>query len=445
MEVIMTTKNTTLRNHKHLTLSDRVYIETSLNNHKSFKEIACFLQKDPSTISKEVRRSMDEQPVPHYKGNDCKFFDQCFKSRLCSSGCSYTEFCRFCHLQDCRWLCTDYQPNKCPAFNTPPYVCNGCINSFDCTFDKQYYIAHKAHQRYLELLSSSRSGINMDPQKLQELNDLLSPLIRKGQPLSHVFAAHKNEIPVCRKTVYNYLDQGLFDVRNIDLPRRVRYKIRKKHRLDNPVKYDFRNKRTYKDFENYINAFPDYEVVEMDTVKGRRESGKCILTLLFRRSSFMLCFLLPSNTQKAVIDVFDMLYHTLGRRIFMKTFRIILTDNGSEFKDPWAIERDDNGKYRTKIFYCDPYASNQKGQIEKNHEFIRYIIPKGKNMDSFHQEDLTLVAQHINSIGRDSLNGQTPFDLAELLLNEKVLAFGGRKKVSPDNVLLKPALLNKKI
>ncbi|MFQ6931421.1 MAG: hypothetical protein ACLRR3_10345 [Eubacterium sp.] len=98
----------------------------------------------------------------------------------------------------------------------------------------------------------------------------------------------------------------------------------------------------------------------MDTVKGSRDAGKCLMTLLFRNSSFMLIFLLPSCTQKAVSDVFDWLYEILGRRTFMKTFRIILTDNGPEFKDPWSIEQDKNGKQRTKVFYCDPYASNQK-------------------------------------------------------------------------------------
>ena len=175
----------------------------------------------------------------------------------------------------------------------------------------------------------------MEPEELQKLNDLISPLVRNGQPLSHVFAAHSHEIPCSRRTIYNYLDQGLFDVRNIDLPRRVRFKVRKQRRAENPIAYNYRSRRTYKDFQKYTEAFPNYEVVEMDTVKGSRDAGKCLMTLLFRNSSFMLIFLLPSCTQKAVSDVFDRLYEMLGRRTFMKTFRIILTDNGPEFKDPW--------------------------------------------------------------------------------------------------------------
>lgn len=427
--------------HKHLTLSDRIYIEQALNEHKTFRSIAAFLGKDPSTISKEVLRSMEEGDSTHYKGNDCKYFLSCTRSKLCGSSCF--EFCRYCKDQDCRWLCTDYIPNKCPAAKTPPYVCNGCVNTKDCIYSKQFYNAIRAQQRYENTLSDSRKGINMPPEQLQELNDLISPLIRKGQPLSHVFATHKNDIPCSRRTIYNYLDQGLFDVRNIDLPRRVRYKIRKQQRSQNPVSYSYRTRRTYKDFEKFSSAFPDYEVVELDTVKGSRDAGKCLLTMLFRKSSFMLIFLLPSCTQKAVTDVFDELYETLGKNLFQKTFRIILTDNGAEFKNPWAIEKSADGQQRTHIFYCDPYVSNQKGRLEKNHEFIRYVIPKGRSMHSLTQADAQKLAQHINSLSRDSLNNQCPFDLAQLLLNKKVLAYSGQHKVSPDDVLLKPALLKK--
>lgn len=141
----------------------------------------------------------------------------------------------------------------------------------------------------------------MTPEELQELNDLISPLVLKGQPLSHIFAVHKDEIPVCRRTLYNYFDQCVFKARNIDLPRRVRYKKRKKR--SEPRKKDYqqtyRNKRTYIDFERFMEAHPDTDVVEMDTVKGSREKGKCLLTLLFRSCSFMIIILLPDCTQKA--------------------------------------------------------------------------------------------------------------------------------------------------
>lgn len=205
----------------------------------------------------------------------------------------------------------------------------------------------------------------------------------------------------------------------------------------------YRNKRTYKDFEFFMEHHPDFDVVEMDTVKGSRSSGKCLLTLLFRSCSFMLIILLPRCTQECVVDAINALTMTLGIRRFRKYFPVILTDNGSEFKNPWDIEKTEDGRHRTYVFYCDPYVSNQKARLEKNHEYIRYVIPKGQSMHSYTQEDISLLASHINSTARDSLNGATPFDLAELLIDKKIPILTGQQKVSPDNVLLKPALLKR--
>ena len=283
----------------------------------------------------------------------------------------------------------------------------------------------------------------MTPEELVHLNELISPLVLQGQPLSHIFAVHANEIPVCRRTLYNYFDQCIFKARNIDLPRRVRYKKRKKRsepRLKN-IKQVYRNKRTFVDFERFMTAHPDYDVVEMDTVKGSRAAGKCLLTLLFRSCSFMIIILLPDCTQRSVVSAINNLCDTIGIRTFKKYFPVILTDNGSEFKNPWDIEKTAAGTQRTYVFYCDPYVSNQKGRIEKNHEYIRYVIPKGRSMFRYTQEDINLMASHINSTARDSLNGATPFDLANLLLDKKIPILTGQHKVSPDSVMLKPALI----
>lgn len=284
----------------------------------------------------------------------------------------------------------------------------------------------------------------MTPEELQKLNNLISPLILKGQPLSHIFAVHADEIPVCRRTLYNYLDQHVFQARNIDLPRRVRYKKRKKNsepRKSKNLQQVYRNKRTFVDFERFMEAHPDLDVVEMDTVKGGRDKGKCLLTLLFRSCSFMIVILMPDCTQHSVINAINSLTTALGIRTFKKYFPVILTDNGSEFKNPWDIEKTESGIYRTYVFYCDPYVSNQKGRLEKNHEYIRYVIPKGRSMYRYTQDDINLMASHINSTARDSLNGATPFDLADLLLDKKIPALAGQFKVSPDEVMLKPALI----
>ena len=159
----------------------------------------------------------------------------------------------------------------------------------------------------------------------------------------------------------------------------------------------------------------------------------------------MIIILLQDCTKRSVINAINNLSDNIGIRTFKKYFPIILTDNGSEFKNPWDIEKNEAGTIRTKVFYCDPYVSNQKARIEKNHEYIRYVIPKGRSLYRYTQEDINLMASHINSTARDSLNGATPFDLAELLIDKKIPLLTGQHKVSPDNVMLKPVLIERSV
>lgn len=435
-------------NHRHLTLSDRTYIEQELLQGSSFKKIGEMLGKDPTTISKEIRRNRTEK---HNRSGGCRNCMNYQTCRLrgsnpqihCRKSCSRNRACRYC-WDNHSLKCDAFAPYICDRPLKPPYVCNGCDYTVSCPLPVYLYSAKSAHRRYEKFLSDSRKGINLTPEELQELNDLISPLILKGQPLSHIFAVHADEIPVCRRTLYNYLDQRVFQARNIDLPRRVRYKKRRKtappkNRHTNQV---YRNKRTYKDFLYYLETHPETDIVEMDTVKGSRDSGKCLLTLLFRSCSFMIIILMRRCTQGEVVEAIDRLTETLGIRLFRKYFPVILTDNGPEFKNPWDIEKTSDGKHRTFVYYCDPYVSNQKGRLEKNHEFIRYVIPKGRSMFRYTQEDINLLASHINSISRDGLNGQTPYDLAQLLLDKRIPALTGIIRIPPDDILLKPALLD---
>ena len=439
---------------KHLTLSDRFYIEQELLQGSSFKKIGGMLHKDPTTISKEILRNAKILPGERNRHNPCRNCTLYPECRLrgndaaihCESSRTCNKACRYCWNKAIPEICDSYASWQCNRPDRPPYVCNACEHlKKNCPLPKRIYQARFAHRQYERKLTDSRKGINMSPEELQELNDLISPLILKGQPLSHIFAVHADEIPVCRRTLYNYLDQKVFQARNIDLPRRVRYKKRRK---SNPprvrdIRQTYRNKRTYKDFLYYLETHPDTDVVEMDTVKGSRASGKCLLTLLFRSCSFMIIILMRRCTQGEVIEAIDRLTDTLGIRLFRKYFPVILTDNGSEFKDRWRIEKTGDGRPRTFVYYCDPYISNQKGRLEKNHEFIRYVIPKGQSMFRYTQEDINLLASHINSTSRDGLNGQTPYDLAQLLLDKRIPVLTGIVRIAPDDVQLKPALLDR--
>lgn len=434
-------------NNSHLTLSDRITIEQYILQKATFRDIAKVLHKDPSTISKEILRNRHKEHdsfFHHYCDICIHRYTDCEMRHVCGY-MQCNRSCKYCNQRKVPSLCRNFKVLDCSLKNHAPYVCNSCKIVKSCHAECFTYSAVKAQRKYQHTLSSSRKGIDLTMEELQKLNALISPLVLQGQPLSHIFASHKDEIPCCRRTLYNYFDQGIFKAKNIDLPRRVKYKKRKpiKKPLDRNHQQVYRGRRTYKDFLFFMENHPDMEVVEMDTVMGSNKKGKCILTLLFRNSNFMLCILLPRCNQESVIMAINDLCDSISLRCFKKAFPVILTDNGSEFKNPWDIEKDQNGKNRTYVFYCDPYESNQKGKLEKNHEFIRYIIPKGRSMQGFTQADISLMTSHINSVARDSLNGQTPFDLAELLLDKRIPASLDLHKISPDQVILKPALLKK--
>ena len=444
----------TFHDQKHLTISDRIYIEQELDQGTRINRIAAFLRKDPTTIAKEVKKHRRLVDGKH-TGGRCRFCKHqpgcqirgadglvdCDRSRKCHYEC------RYCSRINVPGYCRAFLPLTCDRPDRSPYVCNGCEQNRRCRLDHPMYAAREAQKEYERNLSGCRKGIDMTPEDLAELDALISPLVRKGQPLSHIFAVHADEIPVCRRTIYNYFDKNVFKAGNLDLPRRVRYKRRKRSKHSGTTSVDmqsFRHRRTYRDFEFFMQEHPDAGIVEMDTVKGSRNAGKCLLTLLFRSCSFMLVILLNRCSQDCVINAINELTDLFGIRMFRKYFPVILTDNGSEFKNPWAIEKTPDGRRRTYVFYCDPYVSNQKARLEKNHEYIRYVIPKGRSMQKLKQEDINLMASHINSTARDSLNGATPFDLAALLLDKRIPALAGQFKVSPDDVMLKPALISKK-
>lgn len=432
-------------NRKHLTMSQRILIEKGLDNNESFTEISRQIGKDPSTVSKEIRRHITHHVKQDMnRGIPCKNRSTCRIKFLCTDSCLH--FCRLCQKPNfhCTSICPDYQESTCTKISKPPYVCNGCRKRSNCLLKKSFYFAKHAEDTYRDILVSSREGINQSPADVAALDSLISPLIKKGQSIAHIYAHHGSEIPCCRKTLYNYIDKSILSVRNIDLRRRVRYKVRKKATRVSLSAREFRVGRTYEDFQKLIKDQPGLNVVEMDTVEGSKFNGnKVFLTMLFRNSSLMLIFLLEEKTQQCVTDVFNFLSNKLGIDLFKQLFPVILTDNGVEFQHPNILQTDKNGQARTKIYYCNPNSSWQKGMIEKNHEYIRLVIPKGQSLDRYTQNDVTLLMNHINSEARDSLNACTPFKLSQLLINNKLHTVLHLKEIAPDEVTLQPNLLKK--
>ena len=311
---------------------------------------------------------------------------------------------------------------------------------------KTIYDAEHAHIKAHNVISESRSGLCVSEEEIARLNAIISPLVNQGQSVHQIYIEHQDELMCSEKTIYNYIDACLFDVRNIDLPRKVKFRERYK-KPEFKVDKGCCIGRSYQEYQKFKEKNPDLAEVQMDSVIGVK-GGKCLLTIHFVESSLMLAFLRDANTSQSVIDVFNGLDKVLGDDLFNDLFPYILTDNGSEFSNPRAIEYREHlkmggTKHRTNIFYCDAGCPYQKGACEVNHELIRRVIPKETSMDDLTQEDIFRMMNHINSYKRKKLNNRSPYETFSFLHGEDVLEKLGCRPVAAKDIMLKPALLKK--
>ena len=336
----------------------------------------------------------------------------------------------------------------CEKTLKPPYVCNACPSRKGCRKTRYYYYAEDAQGKYEKLRSEARTGIDMTSTEFKELNKIVSNEIKNGHSFAMIIRNHKDEFSVGKRTLYNYVEKGYLDIINLDLPRKVRYKKRKRNNTDIPKKdTKIRINRTYERFKDYVKNYNDnnfnINIVEMDTVEGVKGES-LLLTLLWRQANFMLAFKIENKEPDSVNSFFSYLKSILGYEKFHELFPIILTDNGIEFSKPDEIEFNGYHVYKTRLFYCDPGHSEQKGKIEVNHEYIRRFIPKGISFDTYSQDDINLMLNHINSVKRDSLNGDNPYTLMKDFLPREIIELFDIKEIEQKEIILKNKLFNYK-
>ncbi len=426
---------------RHLSYDDRLDIEKYLKLEFSLSEISRRLNRHKSTISREItlRSELNKKGCYGRSYNACIYRYDCVLNSICKeSKCKKKyKYCRFCSY--CNDSCEYFREEVCGKLESPPYVCNGCEDRNKCTLTKWSYSAKTAQRYYEGLLVESRSGIECPPEELNRLNNIISPLVNQGQSVHHIHANNKDTIMVSERTIYNYIESGALSVKNIDLPRKVRYRPRKKYQMGYKVDKQCLENRRYDDYLKFMEENKDIATVQMDTVEGRK-GGKVLLTIHFVDTSFMLMFLRDANDSKSVTECFKKIFNVTQKEDFSKLFPVILTDNGSEFSDPDSIEIQDEDKL-TNIFYCYPYSAFQKPEVENNHELIRRIIPKSKSMDNYTQEDINLVMSHVNSYTRKKLNDQSPYDAFSSRYGFKLINALGISRINPNDVILKPSLL----
>lgn len=389
---------------KHLKLSERIKIEKYLNEGKSFRFISRDINKGVNTISREVVNRRYKEKGNYFNGI----------------------------------------PKKCEKLEKAPFVCNACPNAKKCRLNKFYYAAEDAHNNYKKILVESRIGIDQTTQEFKQLNKIVKSDIEKGHSFALIIHNHP-ELDICERTLYNYQEQGYLITKNIDLPRKVRYKKRNKKTTDNDNQKNkepnYLNGRKHDDFLLYLKENQVSYFTEMDTVEGIIGKGQsCLLTFYIKEAQFLFIFKILEQTITCVNRKIKEIKLTIGNELFHKIFNIILTDNGSEFKKPSEIENNGSDVLDSKVFYCEAQRSDQKSQIELSHEYIRRYIPKGISMNNYTDENIFDMMCHINSTPRKSLGWKSPYEVFVEMFGDEALNKLGIYKVDSKDIILNSSL-----
>lgn len=430
--------------YKHLSLDERKTIEGMLNSGTSLKKIAARLGRSATTVSREIQKNavVRRTGAVGQAFNNCSGRMDCEQYGLCRRADCGRSRCKSC--QFCFNLCPDFQPEYCGRLKEHPYVCNGCDLRHKCTLEKFVYEAGPANKISRDTLVDSRDGFSLSGEELKRIDGIISPLIKQGQSPYVIMNEHKDEIMLDVATVYRYIKAGLFTAKPIDLPNMVKMKPRSK-KAAVKIERACREGRTYRDFFNFMSDHPDTSIVEMDTVLGKKgDDEPVLLTVHFVEAEFMLAFLRSSNSARSVTEIFDRLYDVLGKDRFSGLFQLLLTDNGSEFTNPSALEWDADGFRRTSVYYADPNAPYQKGACENNHILLRRLFPKGKSLKGFTQRDVDEAMSNINSYTRKKLKDRSPFETFSFLVQEPgVLEKLNIWSVPSDKIVLNTSLFKK--
>ena len=384
--------------HKHLTLSDRNDIQLGLERSETFKAIGQSILKDPTTVSKEVKRN------------------------------------RQIRESTCHNL-------PCPLLDKAPFVCNGCPKRRqNCGYKKIFYLAKQAQKQYEQTLIEAREGTPLNSKTFWDMDKVISDGVKKGQHIYHILKTHN--LDVSSSTVYRHIRKGYLSIAPIDLARAVKFKERRKSKLPSIPK-EAKKGRSYEDFQNYLALKQLNSWLEMDTVMGRM-GGKVLLTFNLSFCNFIFARLLDNKTALEVTKHLYDIKNTFHQadNDFFQLFPVILTDNGGEFARVDDIEMDVRGE--SKLFFCDPNRSDQKGRIEKNHTMIRDILPKRTSFDNLTQEDINLVCSHVNSVKRAALNGKSAYEFFAFTYGEEIPKLLGISKIPAEDVCQSSKLLQHK-
>lgn len=204
----------------------------------------------------------------------------------------------------------------------------------------------------------------------------------------------------CTKTFYNWIDDGLVKVKNIDLLLKVRRRPKRPRKERKKVLGKSIDKRPA-----IVNTREEYGHWEGDGIVGKCQQGH-LITLVERKTRIGLLFNVASREKDKIVGVIDGLQQEYGKH-FSEIFKTITFDNGSEFSDSTGMESGG----RTQVYYAHPYSSYERGTNENWNGIVRRFVPKGSSFDKLTDMDIKRINHYINTLPRKRFGYKTPLDL----------------------------------
>lgn len=406
---------------EHLNFNERICIQASIEKGFGLNKTAQIVHKNKSTIYREIT-------------NNCYYKDGLKTCSHCSKNCKnfVTYFGQ----------CNDFEPRSCYRWKKFPYTCNKCGIKHYCKMRKRYYDCVEAQERSRKIFSINRKHNCITPNQLSVMNRVLRKGIKEnGQSIHHCYMANKELQEMCsERTMRRYIYNGYFDTKAHDLPRFVRFKREYAKPQPKIVNVERMIGRTFKDFEEFVNTNPNVNIWQYDSVIGKLSDKKTILTITYPKTRFQFGILMGGNKSSKVLSIMRYLQNAFKEK-YGEIFSANLSDNGTEFALFHEAEFDENGVRVCRVFFTNPYRSTDKAECERNHEFIRYIIPKGHSLDFLDQQKVNKMFSHINSYIRESNQNKTPYELTLESFGSEFMKTIGIEAIPIQNVCLKPELL----
>lgn len=384
--------------HKKLDVYDRMTIQSCIAKNLNMSEIARRLKVNKSTISREIKTHS------YHKG---------------------------------------IKPLKCKN-KTKTGLCNGCPITSRCEGLKTYYNYDFAQQSSSYIRTRSRYHSYIDRKYLKYVDNIFKEGVSLGHSIHHIYVSNSSLELVCsERTIRRWIYDGLLSVKPHELHRYVRYKHNsKKENFEAKTLKNARvfEGRTYKDYKKYLKEHPKASIVQYDSVIGKRSDKKAILTIMFVKEDFQIGRVIRSSNPIDVQKELSLLFNKFNKEEIKDMFEANLTDNGVEFSYFSDIEIDNDGEKVCSTFFANAYRATDKSKCERNHQFIRYVLPKSTSLNWITQEYLDELFSNINSYVRKSKGDKTPYELFVKRFGEGAAKRLGIRQIPKEKVRLKPVI-----